>query len=1095
VYAEGSGAKGFRVTWGLAWCKLGDSGTLALAGGKGRGDSMTNSDADHFEALSTDPGSALVLLRDLEWVQRLAFRMCSDWALAEDLRQEAALALIGQRGVGETGRRQWLAGVVRNKLRMQRRSDGRRRDREADAARAEVVSLDVDVVERAESQREVADAVLRLREPYRTTVLHRFFDQWTPTEIAERTGTSVDTVKSRLKRGLQALEDDLSRTFRDADDRSEGAFGAGWFSALLPLAVMESNRRALAASASGAQGLASVSITTVGLLPMISKALFLPLSLLVLYGVFLLSRPSVDEGAPTTAAAPEVAEALSVESSDQAERAEDVLRRPSTPEVASPSDAAEGALPPGYDLSGQVMDDRGGSLTGVRVSLHEGGGELLGEAKTGPDGRFALSVPQQDESQLELRFEGEWFHSSEWLEFGGRGYRGRLPLTAGARDLGGIVLEAAGAVSGTVVDADGAPVAGATLTTWGGATTTSAEDGSFRLDRLSPGADGLEVRADGAPIAEVEFTVRASEIVDGVDVRLRPSRSIVGRVVDRRGQPVPDALVELDPVDQGDVSRTRSGPDGRFEVPFLWLEPAYLRVDAEGYDLWDSEEWDQEVSPESDAMRVELIEAAIVEFLVVDATTGLPVELYGLEIHKGAGSEGMQVAGDAAPDVEDHPEGRVTAKARDEFDRVVVVADGYERFSGDVEPTSTTSDGSRLQTIQLERTEVRLAGSIQGRVLREGAPLANAFVEAVGGKPMGNRMKQLTGETGEGFLEIRSGLPLVRTAKDGTFRINGLDTPLVRVRIYAPGSSSMELPIVKLGKGATEDLGDIECVTGATVRGQVVMPPGVSPMGLVASIGTGLGYVRAPLDGAGNFELLHVPAGMQTVDISVRDGDFEYGAEADVLIREGENHYVQIDASGMGIARVRLRVELDGAPADSCKVLFMDAQGGDSVVAMAHSNESGDVDVRLPAVGDVSVCVLSELDALLRHPSARLRLESGVDIEQVLSFQLGTAEVAIDPGRTLPSQGFLFVELLDPAGVAHQRVSLEVEGGQVQDSPDASLSVARESERGFVLELHRVLVGDWAVNVSVLDLELVDGENPKERVPETWLEGRAVTVR
>lgn len=1077
------------------WGKLRVSGTLVSNAGKGRGDFMTNSDADHFEGLSTDPGSALVLLRDLEWVQRLAFRMCSDWALAEDLRQEAALALIGRGSLDEGGRRQWLAGVVRNKLRMKRRSDRRRQDREADVSRAEVVSLDVDVVERAESQHVVADAVLKLREPYRTTVLHRFFDQWTPVEIAERTGTPVETVKSRLKRGLRALEDDLSRTFQEADDLSDRASGAGWYSALLPLAVMESNRRALAATASGAQGIASITLTTAGLLPMISKALFIPLALLVLYGVLLLSRPSASEGAPATVAGPEVAEELSGDAGAQGARMQDALRRTPAPAITAEPDATEEAPALTYDLRGHVMDDRGEDVAGARVALYGGGEERLEETATGPDGRFSLSVPQQDELPLELRVEGEWFQESEWLEFGGRGYRGRLPLTAGSCDLGSIVLNAAGAISGTVVDDDGAPVAGATLSTWGGATTTSSEDGSFRLDRLTPGDDGLKVRAKDAPIAEVEVTVRGVEVVEGVEVRLRPGQWVRGRVVDARGEPVADALVELDPVDQSDVSRTRSGPDGRFEVSVFWLEPAYLRVNAEGYDLWDSEEWDQEFSPEADAIRVELNDAEIVEFLALDATTGQPIERYGIEVHKGAGSEGMQVASDDKPTVEDHPGGRATAGARDEFDRLVIVADGYERFSGDVLATGQAATGERSQAVQLEPSKALPNGSIVGRVLRDGFPLANAFVEAVGGKPMGNHMKKLTGVTGEGFLETAWDLPLVRTAGDGSFRIDGLNTPRVRIRVHGPGVSSTELPTVKLAQGATEDLGDIGCGAGGTVRGQVVMPPGVSPLGLVASIGNGLSAVRTPVDGVGQFELFHAPAGAQTIDISARDGDFDYGAEADVVIREGEIHIVQVDASGMGMAHVRLRIDLDGAPANSCNVLFMDDQGRGSVVAMAFCDESGSVDVRLPAVGEVSVCLMSELGNVLRHPTARLRLENGAEIEEVLSFRYGSAMVAIDGGRTLPADGLLLVDLRDPDGVSHHRFELEIEDGQVIDSIDASWSAAREPDDGYVLDLHRVLEGDWTVHVSVIGLEPLGEQNSGASQPETWLEGQAVSVR
>lgn len=1083
------------------------SRTLARTAGKGTRDSMTNSHADTPAGIPTgaprDPWSGGALLRDLDWVQRLAFRLCSDRALAEDLRQEAALALLGRCAPDEVGRRPWLAGIVRNKLRMKRRSDGRRRAREADSGRAEVVSPDVDVVERAETQRKVTEAVLRLREPYRTTVLHRYIDDWTPTEIAARTGTSVDTVKSRLKRGLRALEDDLAGVFRDADGRSEEGPGAGWFSALLPLAVMESNRRALVAAASGARGLASVPLTTAAWLLMIAKFSLVPLALLAVFGLLLLTRSSDGGDAAATIAGPEVAATLEKGAGRvPGARELDDLGRAPVPASVPGADATGVAAPSTCDLGGHVMDDRGRSLEGARVALFRGGDERVATATTGPDGHFSLRVPEQSDPLLELRVEGEWFHASEALEFGGTGLRGRLPLTAGPRDVGTVVLEAAGAVAGRVVDADGAPVAGATVTTLGDAITTTAADGSFRLERLSPGPDTLAVRADGAPIAEVDLTVRAASVAEGIEVWLGPTTSLRGRVVDRRGQPVAGARVELDPVDRPDVSRTESGPDGRFQVPFLRLENAYLRVNAEGFDLWDSEEWDQEVSPESAAIRVELNPASTVEFLVVDGAAGQPIERFGIEIEKGAGSEGMQVSGDVEPGIQDRPGGRAVTEARDEYDSVVVVAGGYEAFRGDVLPDATTAAGVRTQTVRLQpvaaSTPGSIQGSIRGRVLRDGAPLANAFVEAEGGIPMGERMKRLAGETGDVFVSAGSGGPLVRTAADGSFTLDGLAMPLYRIRVHALGSAAKVLPVVELADGLADglavDLGDVDCGAGGTLRGQVILPPGVAPGGLVASVGLGLGSVRAPLDDGGSFELSHVPTGTQTVEISPRDGDFEHGAEADVLVREGGVTAVQIDASGMGAARVRLQLDLDGAPADGCRVLFLDAEDPETVVAMAFCDESGRVDVRLPAAGDVSVCLMRDLDEFVRHPEARLRLEAGADLEEFLSFRFGAARVAVDAGRTLPPDGALAVEFLDGDGVLHQRLTLEIEDGAILDSSEAAWSRARGTGGGFVLDLRRALVGEWTARVSVLALEPSGDRDPSNRRPEVWLEGRDVTV-
>lgn len=1054
---------------------------------------MTYSNADSPTGHTTDRLSGGALLRDLDWVQRLAFRLCSDHALAEDLRQEAAMAVLGQGAPQEGGRRRWLAGVVRNKLRMTRRSDGRRQAREAGFARAESDLTGAGVVERAETQRAVTDAVLRLREPYRTTVLHRYFDGWTPTEIAERTETSVDTVKSRLKRGLRELEGDLAGVFGDGEDGP----ASGWFSALLPLAVMESKRRALVPAAAGAQGTASVPLTTTGLLLMTAKFSLIPLALLALIGLFLLARSPKDEDSAIATLEPELAQAADEGLGGvPSEKGPDGARRAALPAPAEAADPKADRAPLTCELSGHVMDDRGRTLEGVRVALYRAGDGPLATTATGSDGRFSLSAPQQSDPLLELRIEGEWYHVSERLEFGGMGWRGRLPLTSGPRDVGTIVLAAAGAIEGKVLDANGAPVAGATVTTLGDASTTSAADGTFRLERVSPGPDSLEVRAEGAPIAEADLKLRASSITEGIEVRLPPTTWLRGRVVDRLGEPVAGARVELDPVDRRDISRVRSGADGRFEVPFLWLESAYLRVDAEGFDLWDSEEWDQEFEPDSAAIRVELNPASGVEFSVVDATSGQPIERFGIEVCKGAGSEGMHASGDAVPVPQGRPGGRAVAGARDEYDSVVVSAEGYETFRDDVLADGRNGDGVRTQTVRLLAVEAPTSGSIQGRVLRDGAPLANAFVQYEGGIPMGSRLKRLAGRTGDVFVGAGFDNPLVRTAADGSFTLDGLEMPLYRIHVHALGCAMKELPIVALGEGQTVDLGDIDCSAGGTVRGQVIMPPGVSPKGLVARIGHGLGSIRAPLENGGSFELMRVPTGDHTVHISPRDGDFEDGAEADVVVTDGQVSAVQIDASDVGVARVRLKLDLDGAPATDGRILFMDAEHPETLVAMAFCDEDGRVDAHLPAAGEVVVCLVETLGEYLRHPAARLQLEAGADVEESLSFRFGAARVGVDTARILPPDGALAVELFDSEGVLHQRVTLEIEDHSVLNSASAAFLPARGTSSGFVLDLRRVLAGEWTVKVSVvaLDLDLEADLAPSNLQPEVWLNGRSVTV-
>ncbi|MEO0651933.1 MAG: sigma factor-like helix-turn-helix DNA-binding protein, partial [Planctomycetota bacterium] len=81
----------------------------------------------------------------------------------------------------------------------------------------------------ASAHREVVEQVLALPEHYREVLLRRFFDGQTPTEIAERTGTPVATVKTRLQRGIALLRERL--------DDLHGGDGRAFAVALLPLVV------------------------------------------------------------------------------------------------------------------------------------------------------------------------------------------------------------------------------------------------------------------------------------------------------------------------------------------------------------------------------------------------------------------------------------------------------------------------------------------------------------------------------------------------------------------------------------------------------------------------------------------------------------------------------------------------------------------------------------------------------------------------------------------------------------------------------------------------------------------------------------------
>ncbi|MBK7877091.1 MAG: hypothetical protein IPJ77_15315 [Planctomycetes bacterium] len=113
-------------------------------------------------------------LAHAERLRALARRLVKDNASADDLVQETWLE--AQRrphsSIGNLG--SWLAGVLRNLAREERRGSGRRARRETDAARADELPSTADVVLRIEGFRDVAREVQSLAEPYRTTIVRLY---------------------------------------------------------------------------------------------------------------------------------------------------------------------------------------------------------------------------------------------------------------------------------------------------------------------------------------------------------------------------------------------------------------------------------------------------------------------------------------------------------------------------------------------------------------------------------------------------------------------------------------------------------------------------------------------------------------------------------------------------------------------------------------------------------------------------------------------------------------------------------------------------------------------------------------------------------
>jgi len=143
---------------------------------------------------------------------------------------------------------------------------------------------------------------------------------------------------------------------------------------------------------------------------------------------------------------------------------------------------------------------------------------------------------------------------------------------------------------GTVLDAEGRPVKGASVGVTRGPTVQVAPDGSFELRWLAPGRTWLSASAPGHHCEPIEVNVRAAH--PDVELQLVRLARIQGRVADPSGRPVAEARL-TDGYEQ-QTFEDSTDREGYFDIP---VSPGHriLRATASGFA--DSEELQLKLEP------------------------------------------------------------------------------------------------------------------------------------------------------------------------------------------------------------------------------------------------------------------------------------------------------------------------------------------------------------------------------------------------------------------------------------------------------------------------------------------------------------------
>ncbi len=486
------------------------------------------------------------------YVRRLARALVFDAHAAEDVEQETWLAALGRAPDDPRAARSWLRSIVRNFAAKARRSAARRFDYEgAQRPERNTVASPAEVLEHEAARQRVVAALLALDEPYRTALIARYFDEQPPPQIAARLGVPLETVRTRLKRGLEKLRERMRR---------EAGGDASWGLALAAALKLEAPHGV--AGAPIGLGWWKELIVVNATKKLIGAALAL-----VLLGV---SWWAVESRAEPTGSAVELTGALN----DDARAAEPAADAPPAPEgqaaartaiaVTTPESASAPAISSGLgSLAVKLTWSDGSPAAAVSVDLMR---------PAGVDDRAPQRVGRSD-LRGELLFDA--LAPGLAIVQPDRGGHEFATIAAGERSELVLQLPRGFDVEGVVLDSQRVPVPDARVFLWRGMTpmlemhevARSDASGRFQVRSIEQGtATLLCARAKGfAP-------TRRNELAASEGARLNvelvfPEHSAAdlrGRVVDERGEPVAGAQVLVGPQDSWTPV---TEPDGSTSVP------------------------------------------------------------------------------------------------------------------------------------------------------------------------------------------------------------------------------------------------------------------------------------------------------------------------------------------------------------------------------------------------------------------------------------------------------------------------------------------------------------------------------------------------
>ena len=619
-------------------------------------------------------------------------------------------------------------------------------------------------------------------------------------------------------------------------------------------------------------------------------------------------------------------------------------------------------LRPGFEIRGRVTDPNGKPIKGAAVRDHYSGPYMivwLNKSVTDADGNYQLGWYSRTNPMWSMEVKHKDYAEQNRSEI--------PPPLEGNTTYCDIVLDEGLQISGTVKDAEGKPIKGASVR-YGGPWSliglrwarTNAE-GRFTIKKIGRTEQrAIVAEADGFAPAWLEAAPAKDPSQNPLSFVMQPGLTVKGQIVDRSGKPVPKASVSPRLMIRGSSeyvgNNVWSDEEGRFELNSLAAQNM-------AYDVWG-----KPVSPVRRApldptkpLVITVDRPGVIIGRVIDAETKKPITTSNVRI---SFPQGKRPADEPSPSYSAH----LSRRGQDcqAEDGRFVIDDLITRARHDL---WVTSPGYVMKHV--ERIAARPADDPAWPMeiaLERGLTITGTLKDAVKGSPIAGARVFFTGKP-KWYSERIVNLHLMDLHDYGSYS----DVEILRsdeagkVEIHLPTSTSAYTavvladgygPVLLNNQPASNAQLQISALVGvARIQGSLVGLPGFAPAQTKMIVSTGaFDFQQMQVQSDGTFDVGGLPNGPATICATNVDGSIL--ASRMLTLAPGSIH--KIDFHAEPSAAFIVEVIVNGDPESQTQVMVFEP-ASKSLIGRRFTGEDGRVTLsQLPRVKCEIRCITQD---------------------------------------------------------------------------------------------------------------------------------------